>query len=74
MTKSQLAKPNIFGVPSLETATRIDNEDMVAAMHAAHYRVSARMRELECQFEQKAAEVRQAFIDETTEILSRVSA
>lgn len=72
MTKT-VAKQNIFGVPSLETASRIDNEDMVSAMHAAHYRLSARMRELECQFEVKAAELRQAFIDETNRILSGVA-
>jgi hypothetical protein len=69
MTKNQVAKA-IFGVPSLETSTRIDNEDMVSAMHAAHYRLSAQMRELECQFEVKAAELRQAFIDETNKILN----
>jgi hypothetical protein len=51
-------------------ATRVDNQDMVSAMHAAHYRLSARMRELECQFEVKAAELRQAFIDETNKILN----
>ena len=65
----QVAKP-IFGVPSLETANRIDNSDMVEAMHAAHYRASSRMRELEIQFECKASEIRQALIDETTRILN----
>jgi hypothetical protein len=69
MTKT-VAKQNIFGVPSPETANRIDNEDMVSAMHAA----TARMRELECQFEVKAAELRQAFIDETNKILNGVEA
>jgi hypothetical protein len=69
MTKS-VTKANILGVPSLETATRIVNEDMVSALHAAHYRLSARMRELECQFEVKAAELRQAFIDETNNNLN----
>jgi hypothetical protein len=68
-----VTKANLFGVPSLETATRIDNEDMVAALHAAHYRLTARMRELECQFEVKAAELRQSFIDESQEILAQAS-
>ena len=61
----------IFGVPSIETATWIDNVDMVEAMHTAHYRLSARMRELESQFEAKAFELRQAFIAETDAILRR---
>jgi len=43
-----VAKTNIFGMPSVETATRIDNVDMVEAVHAAHYRLNARMRQLEC--------------------------
>jgi hypothetical protein len=60
----------IFGVPSLETATRIDNVDMVEAVHAAHYRLNARMRQLECEFDVKASELRQAFIDETSGILN----
>jgi hypothetical protein len=42
----QLIK-QIFGVPSLETASRIDDADNVAKAEAAHYRLSARMRELE---------------------------
>ena len=34
----------IFGVPSLETARRIDDSDKVEALQAAHYRLSARIR------------------------------
>ena len=45
--KKTLTKPAIFGVPSLETAQRIDDSDKVEALHAAHYRLTARMRELE---------------------------
>jgi hypothetical protein len=59
-----------FGVPSLETCTRIDNEDSVRALQASHYRLTARMRELETQFESKAAELRQAFLDESAKILN----
>jgi hypothetical protein len=65
-----VAKQNLFGVPSLETAGRIDNSDIVNAVNAAHYRLAARMRQLECEFEVKAAELRQAFIDETNGILN----
>ena len=57
----QLTK-QIFGVPSLETAGRIDDSDKVAAFEAAHYRCTARMRELEGQFEVKASEIRAAFV------------
>jgi len=42
MTKT-LAKPAIFGVPSLETARRIDDVDKVEALHAAPYRLCERM-------------------------------
>jgi hypothetical protein len=51
-------KPAIFGVPSLETARAIDDSDKAAGLQAAHYRMSARMHELETAFEQKASELR----------------
>jgi hypothetical protein len=41
----------IFGVPSTETASRIDDSDATNAACAAHFRFTARMRELEAQFE-----------------------
>jgi hypothetical protein len=63
MTKT-LTKPGLFGVPSLETAQRIDDSDKVEALHAAHYRLVTRMRELEGQFEAKASELRAAFLQE----------
>ena len=59
----QLSK-QIFGVPSLETANRIDASDICAALGAAHYRLASRMRELEHQFEAKATELRQAYLNE----------
>lgn len=43
-TQTRLAKSTIFGVPSLETATRIDDSDKVAGLEAARYRCSARLR------------------------------
>lgn len=58
------SKPTFFGVPSIEVAERIDNSDKVAALNAAAYRCNARLRELEHQFEAKASEVRQAYLDE----------
>jgi len=59
---------SIFGVPSLETARAIDDSDKIDAIHAAHYRLSTRMRELEAQFEQKARELRTAFLREIAEV------
>jgi hypothetical protein len=58
----QLSKQQIFGVPSIETASRIDDSDKVSAFQAAHYRLGSRMRELEQQFEVKASETRAAFV------------
>jgi len=63
----QLTKPS-FGVPSLETATRIDDSDAANAACAAHFRFTARMRELEGQFEAKASELRAAFLAELGDI------
>jgi hypothetical protein len=63
----QLIK-QVFGVPSLETASRIDDADSVAKAEAAHYRLTARMRELEQQFEAKASELRAAFLAELAAI------
>lgn len=57
-----------FGVPSLETASRIDDSDAANAACAAHYPFTARMCELEAQFEQKASELRAAFLAELADI------
>jgi hypothetical protein len=62
-----LTKP-AFGVPSLATASAIDASDKVAALDAAHYRLSSRMREIELQFEAKASELRQAYLEEVASI------
>ena len=59
----QLSKQT-FGMPSLETASRIDDSDATNAACAAHFRFTARMRELEAQFEAKASELRAAFLAE----------
>lgn len=53
-----------FGVLSLEIARRIDDSDRVAALSAANYRYSAGIRELERQFETKAAALRQTYLNE----------
>jgi hypothetical protein len=62
--KQNVAEPTTFGIPSLQTASRIDDSDATNAATAAAYRFNARMRELEAQFEQKASELRAAFLAE----------
>jgi hypothetical protein len=59
---------SVFGVPSLETATRIDDSDAVNAACSANFRFQTRIRELEAQFEAKASELRAAFLAELAEI------
>jgi hypothetical protein len=68
MTPAKISKP-IFGVPSLEVSTRIDTSDQACKAQAAHYRCQSRLRELEAQFEQKASEIRSAFVAELAEIV-----
>ena len=63
----QLSKQT-FGMPSLETASRIDDSDAANAACAAHFRFNSRMRELEGQFEAKASELRAAFLAELAAI------
>jgi hypothetical protein len=56
MVKTQITK-QIFGVPSLETASRIDTHDQACRAQAAAYRCTTRLHELEAQFEAKASEI-----------------
>jgi hypothetical protein len=68
MVKNQVAKA-IFGVPSLETSSRIDTNDQTCRARAAHYRMEARLRQLEAEYEAKASEIRSAFVAELAEIV-----
>jgi hypothetical protein len=61
---SKALQKQIFGMPSIETASRIDDSDATNAACAASYRFNSRMRELEAQFEAKASELRAAFLAE----------
>ena len=61
---SKALQKQIFGMPSTETASRIDDSNATNAACAASYRFNARMRELETQFEAKASELRSAFLAE----------
>jgi hypothetical protein len=74
VSKQGLTKSTIFGVPSLQTAGRIDDVDKVSAFEAAHYRCQSRMRELSEQFEAKASEIRAAFVAEASEIIGQEEA
>jgi hypothetical protein len=65
----QLTKSG-FGVPSIALSCRIDDSDRMSALDAAHYRVAARLRELECEFEVKAAEIRKSYLAEVDVIQS----
>jgi hypothetical protein len=55
-------------MPSIETASRIDDSDATNAACAASYRFNSRMRELEAQFETKASELRAAFLAELSAV------
>jgi hypothetical protein len=66
MKQTVATKP--FGVPSTETATRIDDSDAANAACAAHFRFQSRMRELEAHFETKASELRAAYLAELADI------
>lgn len=69
MTKLPSTK-QIFGVPSIETATRIDDSDRCTRAAAEHYRLCARMRQLESEFEEKASALRAAFTVSMAEIFA----
>jgi hypothetical protein len=66
------SKPNLFGIPSLETARAIDDSDKTNSLEAAHYRLSARMAELARQYDAKASELRSNFLKECADILGGV--
>lgn len=57
----QLSKVRI---PSLRVADQIDVSDMCSALGAAQYRFRALMRELEREFDEKASELRDAYLIE----------
>ena len=60
-------------VKNLQVINCIDDSDKVSAIGAAHYRLQAKMRELESQFEQKAAELRAAFVQEVSTITAEAA-
>jgi hypothetical protein len=63
----QLTKPT-FGLPSAATVERISTADQVHRLHSSHFRYTALMTELETQFEAKAAELRESYIEEVLNI------
>jgi hypothetical protein len=59
----QVSKPNIFWAPSLETARKIDDED-VTSIETARYRFTASMADLERCYDEEAGRLRAAFVAE----------
>jgi hypothetical protein len=57
-----------FGVPSADVLTAIDASDKCAELQAASYRFTAKLAELERQFEAKASELRTAYLEEVAAI------
>ncbi len=62
-TQRNIAKQT-FGLPSAAITERIDASDKVTAIAAANYRYHAQLSDLERQFEAKAAELRESYLDE----------
>jgi hypothetical protein len=58
----------MFGVPSAEVLTAIDASDKCAALQVAGYRFTAKLAELERQFEAKASELRATYLEEVAAI------
>jgi hypothetical protein len=54
----------VFGVPSPEVIGATENAQTVNEIRTANFRYEAQLRELERQFEAKAGELRQAYLDE----------
>jgi hypothetical protein len=57
-----------FGVPSADVLTAIDASDKCAELQAASYRFTAKLAELERQFEAKASELWTAYLEEVAAI------
>src|ERR1700704_5359594 len=60
----QVSKPNIFWAPSLETARKIDDENVVKSIETARYRFAASMADLERCYDEQASRLRAAFVAE----------
>jgi hypothetical protein len=59
-------RPIMFGLP-------VTYQSKVSACTAAHYRLTAQMRELELQFEQMASELRATFVQEVEAITAEAA-
>lgn len=68
MTK-HVPATKIFGAPSLQLSTAIDDHDKTSRATAAHFRMVSRLRELEAHFTDKASEIRAAYLDEMAEAI-----
>jgi hypothetical protein len=63
-TMKSLTKSPAFGVPSAEVIGATEKAQTVNEIRNANFRYETELRELEPQFEAKAAELRQAYLDE----------
>jgi hypothetical protein len=66
----QVSKPNIFWAPTLETARKIDDSDVVASIESARYRFTASMSDLERSYDAEASKLRAAFVAEVAALYS----
>jgi hypothetical protein len=57
-----------FGAPSADVLTAIDASDKCAGLQAAGYTFTAKLAELERQFEAKASELRTEYLEEVAAI------
>ena len=67
MAKS-MTRPNIFWAPTLETARKIDDSDVVASIESARYRFTASMADLERHYDAEASKLRAAFVAEVAQL------
>jgi hypothetical protein len=67
MAKS-MTRPNIFWAPTLETARKIDDSDVVASIESARYRFTASMADLERNYDEQAGKLRAAFVAEVAQL------
>jgi hypothetical protein len=68
VTSKTLAKSPAFGVPSPEVIGNIEVAQACNELQTANFRYQTKMRDLNRQFEVKAADVRQEYLDEVRQI------
>jgi hypothetical protein len=64
MASKSMTRPAIFWAPTLHTARKIDDSDVVASVESARYRFTASMADLERNYDEQASKLRAAFVAE----------